>query len=356
MLRFCIVTRLFHSKLNYRENVIESALESMGLLHDVYFIDGDGSSDTNTRYFIKCKSIMRIGDSTVAFNSKILQRKYNFAFINDARQFFTCIFAVILNFRGAYVIYDHEQRSDGISFIGKLFSIIFVRHLIYITAKNAKIIRVPNELSEKYILEINYNFREKIVQIPLSVDTSIFFPVSFSPQTSNKCRFKIAWTGKSPYKKNINLLITSIADMIDRYSNLHIEFYIITDEKISTEFKFIQSSGVLLSSGDLADFYRTCDATIWTTPTQSYFESAACGNFVIAPLSGVPKSINNYTNLFFPVQCECNSQGLAFDSIENINAFSNVLSEVIQLWSNDYKAKPYTFSGEDMVREIISSI
>jgi hypothetical protein len=353
--KYCIITSLFNENFNYRENIILKSILTNKSKCDVYYINGYVDTFFNADLnFIKCFKLFRLRDSYLAFNIKILKFHYDVAFINDARQLFTVFFSFILYLFKTKIIYEHEQRSDGLSFIGKIYSIIFVRFLIKFIAKRAFIIRVANQLSEDYLKICAPEYMYKIIEIPLAIDIEIFNEIDRNKTKEEK--LILCWTGKNPNKKNINLILSAI-ELLDNNIKKNIEFIVFSDDdKLTSNFEFVKIYSKLLSIDELADLYKSAFASIWTTPTQSYFESAACGNYVICPISGIPKSIEIYTNSFIGVDCICNKQGLALISEINIQKYKNAILNIHELWINKNKPSGYNFSGDDYFKIINQSL
>jgi hypothetical protein len=347
-LQFCIINRTFDENLGYRENVTFMAIGKLGHNCDIYCIIGNKISpilnDDSYNLFI-CSPKISFNDISLAFNLNVFLRRYDIAFIHEVRQLFTFIYYLVLKIKGVIIIYEHEQRSDGLSFFSRMYSKLFVRPMLYVVCKSADFIRSPNKISSDYLVSINQKFRSKIVEIPLAVNTNIFYP-SEQYYDGNR-QFKLCWTGKNPSAKNISIIIDALSK-IDPTIAKKIEFTIVTNEalNISVNGVLVREINGLLTATQLGEFYRSCSASIWTTPTQSYFESAACGNFVLCPLNGLPQSIAEYSDAFISIDCETNMQGLATRIECNVDKYAEAILHAYELWLSKTKTTGYSYSGE----------
>ena len=354
-IEYCIVSCLFDVEGGYREAVLYRALAVTNVPVRVITAHDPGSRGPRTERLniTMCRTLIKYANSYVAFARRPAREVYKVLITSDARQLFTVWMALFLSSKETKVVYEHEQRSEGLSWKGKLFSRLLVNPLIRIIANRADIIRVANELSGAYLRKVSPANSHKVIEVPLAVDTNIF-------NTNNKRRswssLRVAWSGKNAYGKNFSLITSAILALPPLIREA-IQLTVVTNENVDLGPLANQSTIMPLQPNDrLAEVFRSCDVTIWTTPTQSYFESAACGNYVICPSSGITRDIETYTDSFLPINVKCNEQGLALKTQENIQRYTSAIEKIYWIILANKSVREYKLDGSKYLSIIQNTI
>jgi hypothetical protein len=338
-----IVNWLFNNRLNYRENVLFHAAKTKKINTDIYCQAQTHCLEQN---LFRTKGCLIKNGVALGFSFKWIFKKYDIVFLHDLFQIYTVIPLFIFIVKRTKIVYEHEQRFVGDAKLSHFVTSILIAPIVKVILKHVDIIRVPNKLSYDFLLKLNPRLTN-IHQVPLAIDNSVF---KFEPRSETRQKITLGWSGARPKDKNIQIII----ELIKRFSGKQYQWKIVTD---TPEF-FCKVENVeflpLLAQRDLADYFRSVDIMFWTTPTQSYFEAAACGTLVAVPACGVPDCIHEYTNCIVPLEIDCDNKGLAKISAANIDAFARVVVDFDNCRENS--TTPYSFSGTQYLQFILNKL
>jgi len=290
----------------YRENFYPKYMKAFGhdvfvLTSDIYYPFGDSFkqrrrkiielSQFDPEYVIREKVIFSFHD-IVYFKYKDVIKNINpdIVHIFEARQLVTYLVAKFCFKCGIPVVYEHEQRSNGISLKTKLRNLLTSERWIKKTVNFSKMVRVLNPESINYLKRINANLDGKFIDMA----TLGFEPEVFNYNENYRQIYRksiglknndilVVTSGKNLGLKKVDIIINAVEKIRDiGIKNIYL-LLVGTNKRKKFHSKDYIIHKPLVNKEKLAMIFNAADIVTWTRYTVSYFQALGCGSVILVP-------------------------------------------------------------------------
>lgn len=231
--------------------------------------------------------------------------------IYEGRQYATYLIARKCWRCGIPFVYEQEQRCDGSSFHGKLWSRLFVRRWLRWIAKRASLIRVVTPGALEYINEVSgVDLSSKCDITTLGFNDGLFYADDTLRDGFRRRlgidddEVTVAITGKFARWKRLEIPIDAFKETPNKKLRLLIQGSFENGlmeevvERAKDDPRISISSG-LLDRPSLNEFYNGVDYLVWTSPTNSFFEALGTNTKIIIPYGDGTSHLASDNIVFF---------------------------------------------------------
>jgi hypothetical protein len=189
-------------------------------------------------------------------------------------------------------VYEHEQRSDGISLLSRIRSRLFIRRWIRWAAANAELVRVVTPGAASYVEDISGKKCCHVTTLAFDTSRSFFdssLRESFRSEFNISNRTALCITGTFPWAKRIDIVLSAFIDaLVDRPDLILFVAGLIPAAQKDKITSFVSHTNIIffdrmLNGAELNRLFCGCDAALWTKPTISFFEALGTGLPIYIP-------------------------------------------------------------------------
>ena len=285
--------------------------------------------------------------------------------IYDAKQLIPFFVAKLCVKRNIKYIYEHEQRDEGRTYLGRIRYKLVTRYLLRYLATNASLIRVATLGAKNLLLkECGQKVEEKIRLSSLFYSPAISFK---SKLLRHKFRTENSYFNKDVVfaitgnflseSKKIHLIINVFRIINNPNFKLLIQgrfvdsYYENTIIKIAN-YDWLKVNNYTLNPCSLNELFNGIDYAIYTSPTNSFFESLGAGTPVLVPRGSATEHLTN--NNIYKYGGEHN-----IDYSSNLIKNDSIVDDIVNLISVlklDYTKidPPKEYSQEKFITELVS--